>query len=178
MEGEFPVVPTSTNSCLVVCSTADKLLQKPFAEDLFEYKLAKEMRGYAEEDLRCAQAIDASVTTYSCEIKASLRLIVCNGDSGVEAGVANLVEGVDSLSMLSSRTVEKAKKILMKAKWSQRYSKEPARREREKARVAAEYEISSDEAFSSVTEFYEFIGSSSDEGQFTNLHVRRLYCLY
>ncbi|CBN74353.1 expressed unknown protein [Ectocarpus siliculosus] len=119
---------------------------KSKAEYIQEYQMKKQVRGFFEHDSRCAQAIDADVTTRSTSIISELGLIVCDGDDAMEARVAGLVVGVDSLKKLSRRTVRKAKRNLAEQQWSCSIAARSAKEERSEFQYWADVEISSDES--------------------------------
>lgn len=108
-------------------------LEQPFAMEIAEYRERNKYRRYFEKDFRCAQAIDADVTTHSTTVISELGSIVCDGDDTQETRVAVLAAGVDSLKKLSSRTVEKAKGKLAKQK--RYYLKVKTRAWHERSRV-------------------------------------------
>ncbi|CAN0036728.1 unnamed protein product, partial [Ectocarpus sp. 8 AP-2014] len=121
---------------------------KSQAEKIQEYQMEKQVRGFFEHDFRCAQAIGADVTTHSTSIMSELGSIVCDGDDDLEASVAGLVAGVDSLKKLSRRTVKKAKRNLAEVQRSCRIAARSARLERSEFQRWANVEISSDESAS------------------------------
>ncbi|CAM9815723.1 unnamed protein product [Ectocarpus sp. 6 AP-2014] len=133
---------------------------KSTAEYIQEYQMKKQVRGFFEHDSRCAQAIDADVTTHSTSIISELGLIVCDGDDAMEARVAGLVADVDSLKKLSRRTVRKAKRNLAEVQRSCRIAASSARQERSEFQYWANVEISSDESASQEPASEE---SSDDE---------------
>ncbi|CAM9746474.1 unnamed protein product [Ectocarpus sp. 12 AP-2014] len=133
---------------------------KSKAEKIQEYRMKKQIRGFFEHDFRCAQAIDADVSIHSTSIIRELESIVCDGDDAMEASVAFVVAGVDSLKKLSRRTVRKAKRNLAEVQRSCRIAARSARHERSEFQRWADVKISSDESASHESSSDE---SSGDE---------------